>query len=277
MTLLERIKTNPPPPVLFHYTTQVGVLGILENNCLWATEARYLNDSSEYSYGLDLITEVLRERSLAATCQDERHRFDDILGTMPTVKPMNVCVASLSEEGDLLSQWRAYGGSSGGFAVGLRAQVIRDVAHEQMFYLVKCIYTPAEQHKVVNDLIEEFRERMNASADWGVKEQGGGVASASRLALMLKNESFEQEREWRLMSMPKMFSELRFRQGMSMMVPFVNFALGSNRNVYLDSITVGPAPHAELAAASVQMLLRKLELSDPDEKVVGTRIPYRNW
>jgi hypothetical protein len=62
-----------------------------------------------------------------------------------------------------------------------------------------------------------------------------------------------------------------------MLVPFFKFALEEHKNAYLDSVRVGPTPHRELAVNSVRMLLRKLELSDPEDKVTETRIPFRNW
>jgi hypothetical protein len=51
---------------MYHYTTQAGLLGILRDNCIWATAAQYLNDSSEYAYGLGRITEGLCEGSKKA-------------------------------------------------------------------------------------------------------------------------------------------------------------------------------------------------------------------
>jgi hypothetical protein len=260
-------------PVLFHYTTQAGVLGILQGNRLWATKAHYLNDSSEYSYGLALISDVLRERIKERGTEPERDKLDGVLQQMLGIQTMNVFVTSLTAEADLLSQWRAYGG----YALGFKARSLRDFAHEQGFYLASCVYTLTEQRKTINELIDEFVARINASADWTGEAQGGCVALASRLALMLKHESFKEEREWRLISMPKMVSELCFRQGKSMIIPFFNLALGPDRNSYLDSVIVGPTPQAELAIGSMRMLLRKLQLSGPEDKVRGTTIPYRNW
>jgi hypothetical protein len=273
MTLLERLKTAQLPPVLFHYTSQAGVLGILQGDCLWATKAHYLNDSSEFSHGLALISDALRERAKEGGAEPQRDKLDGVLQGMQGVQTMNVCVASLTQEGDLLSQWRAYGL----YALGLKAQSLRDLAHEQGFYLAECIYAPTEKRKAINELVDEFVDRIGASVDWTGEEQGGCVALASRLALTLKHESFKEEREWRLISIPKMVSELCFRQGTSMIIPFFNLALGTNRNTYLDSVTVGPTPHAELAIGSMKMLLRKLQLTDPEDKVEGTSIPYRNW
>lgn len=276
MTLLKRLKTTPAPPVLYHYTTQAGLLGILQDNCIWATAAHYLNDSSEYRYGLQHIAEGLLEGSKKAISKQEAANLSAI--AQQTLSPFwSVCVVSLTSKGDLLSQWRAYAGGSGGFALGLHSKYLRKAAHRQGFYLVRCIYTQADQQQAIGKLIQEFRERMTTSPIWGPTEQGGCVATAMRLAIMLKDRSFAKEREWRLISMPKIISELHFRQGTSMLVPFFKFALEEHKNAYLDSVRVGPTPHRELAVNSVRMLLRKLELSDPEDKVTETRIPFRNW
>jgi len=98
-----------------------------------------------------------------------------------------------------------------------------------------------------------------------------------RLAMMLKDGSFAEEREWRLISRPKMIKELEFRQGTSTLVPFFRFALDNRRDAYLDSIRVGPTPHRELAVNAARMFLRRLELSNADSMVTETRIPFRNW
>ena len=275
MTLLERLKTTPAPPVLYHYTTQAGLLGILRSNCIWATAAHYLNDSSEYAYGLQLITDGLSEASKQAISEREAANLSAIAQSLSPF--LGVCVASLTSHGDLLSQWRAYAGNSGGFALGIRSQYLRKVAHTQGFYLVRCIYTHKNQQQAIGEVIKEFRARMKSSPNWGPNDQGGCVAAAMRLAVMLKDRSFAEEREWRLISMPKMISELDFRQGTSMLVPFFKFALEDDTDAYLDSVRVGPTPHRELAVNSVRMLLRKLTLSDPEDKVTETRIPFRNW
>ena len=275
MTLLERLKTTPVPPVLYHYTTQGGLLGILRDNCMWATAAHYLNDSSEYAYGLELIADALRAESTKANSHEEAANLSAIAEALSPF--LSICVVSLSSEGDLLSQWRAYAGNLGGFALGLRSEYLREAAHPQGFYLVPCLYTRADQQEAASQLIEEFRERMVASTEWGLREQGGCVAAVMRLAMMLKDSSFAEEREWRLISMPKMVTALEFRQGTSMLVPFFKFALDTRRDAYLDSVRVGPTPHRELSVNAVRMLLRKLELSNADHMVTETRIPFRNW
>jgi hypothetical protein len=38
-----------PPDIIYHYTTQTGLLGIIENKELWATKIIYMNDSTEFA------------------------------------------------------------------------------------------------------------------------------------------------------------------------------------------------------------------------------------
>src|SRR5437879_3751511 len=45
--------------VIYHYTTVIGLQGILETNRLWASAAYYLNDSSEVEYGSRLLHQEL--------------------------------------------------------------------------------------------------------------------------------------------------------------------------------------------------------------------------
>jgi hypothetical protein len=44
--------------MLYHYTTQFGIIGIVESSSVWATHALYLNDSSEFSHGLSFAKSV---------------------------------------------------------------------------------------------------------------------------------------------------------------------------------------------------------------------------
>jgi len=48
---------------------------------------------------------------------------------------------------------------------------------------------------------------------------------------------------------------MSFRPGKSMLIPYIPFALKAAKDVYLESITVGPTPHSELAEQSVRSLL----------------------
>ncbi|MGA3345583.1 MAG: HepT-like ribonuclease domain-containing protein, partial [Terracidiphilus sp.] len=49
------------PELLYHYTTQEGLLGILKSRSIWASHIRFLNDTSEGKIFLGAFTEILEE------------------------------------------------------------------------------------------------------------------------------------------------------------------------------------------------------------------------
>ncbi|HEX4881714.1 MAG TPA: hypothetical protein VFV18_05170 [Porticoccaceae bacterium] len=134
-------------PELLHYTTLEGLGGILSSGCIWATDAAYLNDSSEITHFFDerLRTLIARDArkyaiELARTPEYLEHMINaggiDKLVDQETDAWYSVLrrvtlemnrpfVLSLSGPSDarvqhsgLLSQWRGYGGG-GGYALVL--------------------------------------------------------------------------------------------------------------------------------------------------------------
>jgi hypothetical protein len=120
--------------------------------------------------GLQLITEGLYEASKKAISKREPANLCSIAQSLSPF--LSVCVVSLTSQGDLLSQWRAYTGNSGGFALGIRSKYVRKIAHTQGFYLVRCIYAHENQQKAIGEVIKEFQERMKSSPTWGLADQG---------------------------------------------------------------------------------------------------------
>jgi hypothetical protein len=49
------LKSKPPPPILYHYTTDVGLRGILESGKLWLTDIFSLNYPSELKHGFSAL------------------------------------------------------------------------------------------------------------------------------------------------------------------------------------------------------------------------------
>ncbi|OLD27475.1 MAG: hypothetical protein AUJ04_03935 [Acidobacteria bacterium 13_1_40CM_3_55_6] len=59
---LEDLKPQNPPQILYHYTSQEGLMGIITERCIWASKIHYLNDSEEFSIALDLAGRELKKR-----------------------------------------------------------------------------------------------------------------------------------------------------------------------------------------------------------------------
>src|SRR5215469_16252150 len=53
---------SPPPDCLYHYTDQLGLLGIIEKRELWATKVQYMNDSTEFGLAVELAKTRIKAR-----------------------------------------------------------------------------------------------------------------------------------------------------------------------------------------------------------------------
>jgi hypothetical protein len=152
-SLLDDVLSRVPSSTLYHYTTQSGLLRILHNKEIWATHTRYLNDSKEYRHAVDVITDIILEREVAAT-GDSRRVLADMAEAVRQADSMNVCVCSFSEDRDSLSQWRAYCGSTSGFAIGFNPVHLAEVSKREGFYLAPCLYDGEQQFGLMNALVD---------------------------------------------------------------------------------------------------------------------------
>jgi hypothetical protein len=287
MTILEELKNNQPPSELYHYTTQQGLLGIFKSDSLWASKIHYLNDSTEFGLALNFAKEVLNAKLENVVDVRSREKIECLLDNIHTIQTVNICVISLSQKRDLLSQWRAYGGSVGGFSIGFKSSNLIACAAQQGFYLVKCVYDEDKQKQMISELIDEClavefntvgtKIDPNRPRTIFVLRTGGEFRTKlASIAPIIKHQSFREEDEWRLISEKGLnVSTLSFRPGVSMLTPYFEFQLG-NKSDYVGSITVGPNPHPELAKEAVQMLLGKYGIAH-DTRIYDTVIPFRNW
>jgi hypothetical protein len=124
--------------VLYHYTNQQGLLGIISRKEIWATHTQFLNDVREFHHGLAIARDVVS--SLHNSLIDpEIETILDVFAGSEVVPAGNVSVVSFSEDGDSLGQWRAYGGPGGGFAIGITGECLRELAFRDDFSLGPCI------------------------------------------------------------------------------------------------------------------------------------------
>ncbi len=55
--------TSSEPDHLYHYTDARGLIGIVTQAVLWATDAEFLNDAQELKYGRDELHQALIARA----------------------------------------------------------------------------------------------------------------------------------------------------------------------------------------------------------------------
>jgi hypothetical protein len=93
-----------------HYTDLNGLKGIIENNEVWLSDHRFLNDTSEHSYGRDLAIRVIGN----AIQKEKESEFIQILKkTLESISNMEESsvfyISSMSLGIDKLDLWKGYG------------------------------------------------------------------------------------------------------------------------------------------------------------------------
>ncbi len=284
--LLNDVLLPIPEGPLFHYTSQAGLLGIVKNEEIWATHTQYLNDRQEYRHARELALAEIAVMMGEYQGEKEFAQLNSMRMALDRcLESINVCVCSFSEVADSLSQWRAYGSATGGYAIGFAGQYLKKICGEHKFHLVKCIYDEAEQRACIRALLEEVLEQHMQTAQSEYSLPFGGTLGIylHRYAPILKHSAFREEREWRIITRPLMCSvgidQFDYREGRSMIVPFYRVPLKSQNIAFeISEVVVGPTPHVEQACRSVLSLLAAAGLAGQVKNQVRPSVaPFRNW
>jgi hypothetical protein len=289
---IEIVFNSAPPETLYHYTSQAGLLGIINTKAIWVTHSEYLNDRSEFIHAVEIIRLELEDRIRAAGGRNKAV-WQAMLDGIEGHGVMNICVCSFSEDRDSLSQWRAYGGPTSGFAIGVPGGLVRRATSLNGHYLARCIYDPDEQRALLRRILDVvFQENIERQArvasgntlpeDEDAPLGGFLAAKLNRFAPVMKHRKFSDEREWRVITRPLMNRRLSFREGKSTIIPYQPMSLDfqrDNASFALNELVVGPTPDPDRAARAVGGLLvsNGLIRQAPGRTVNNSEVPYRGW
>jgi hypothetical protein len=263
---------SSPPEKLYHYTTNDGLLGIIGNKEIWATKIKYLNDRKELLEAIDNVSMCLM--SLEIKYKLTKDFIEKVMRIIKSFQDQNICIVSFSEYGDLLSQWRAYGGNDAGYSIGFNSTALLEIAKENKMYLCKCVYDPNEQNEIIKKYLEKNIEKLKENDSdefWG-----GKLAEFYRIATLIKNQSFSEENEWRMLSSAKscMSANFNFRKGQFTIIPYYSVKF---KNEYLSNlipeIVCGPNPDFNLAKNALELFAMKNKFKKI--RIIPSKIPLR--
>jgi len=276
---LNAVRSPTPHEILYHYTTQRGIIGIFETSELWLTHTQYLNDHREFRHALKVAGQNIVRQLGQESADSPRHKmlqemWEDLQeGGQESI---NVCVGSFSERGDSLSQWRAYGGPDGGFAIGFDGATLRKIADDCGFLLAKCIYGKDEQNAIVSDLIDEVIEDHQQHSDDDRYRPGHlMLTDMNQFGPIMKDSHFAEEDEWRLISRPlaSVNEQFAYRPGKSMLVPY--FRLKLPTPLPIRKIVVGSTTYKTQARRAVQSFAARVHLPH-NLPIINSKVPYRS-
>ncbi|MBG9993616.1 DUF2971 domain-containing protein [Pseudoalteromonas sp. NZS127_1] len=290
-------------PMLYHYTSLDGLLGIVNGNSVWASHCKYLNDSLEYIHALEFPVSLsnniyMDDDYLSPFGFSIRKALDEMVHN-------NVYVSSFSEKPDLLSQWRGYCPPGRGVCIGFKRDVLEKYCHENELNLYKCVYSEVEQRQKMKKLIDqcevefpmptvtraeydkfESKDRVNHEIDYHqyvIKGAGKNQAdkalsnlcnSIAKLAPLFKDSGFHEESEWRIIA-ENPTSDIQFRSGISHLIPYITLPILSFSKDAIGEVIIGPNASSHSCISSVSMLLESNGLKDVN--VRRSKIPFKSW
>jgi len=280
---------------LFHYTNLNGFLGIFNKKCLWASHISFLNDTSEFEYGLKMVQDFLSR--IMVLIKSEFVKRELILHTNPyyqkDILESDLFIVSFCENGDLLSQWRGYTRNNEGVALGFNQNILKEIPNINIY---KVIYEKEKQKDILKcfknilkqylNRYEEIFAHCNISYDnysfklfflnW--------LRELEKIIVIFKDSSFSEEREWRLIYDIKDINKnrnenflfkneiIKYRIKNNYLLPYIeinNLNLGS----IINQVVIGPFENKLVLGKGIQHFFNTY---DYKININYSEIPYRS-
>ena len=282
--LLAEFLTEPSQD-LFHYTTGDGFLKIIESKKLLATHISCLNDTSEVLYAIEKFRDKLEGKLTQPLPSKIKQLFERLKLVVDDERIENspVYVACFSAVDDDLSQWRAYGGGEGGYAIRFDGTELRKKDGSEAV-LVKVWYDETEQERLLSRIVTLTERTFTQLSAYQAEENMDTLISVFFenwlrnlyfLAPCFKHHKFSAEQEWRYISYlgGKDASQRRFVQKSSMLVRqiFLNW----NEKLPITGITVGPCRHVPQSMSAVTEYMEMYDYKVDADFVKRTAVPFR--
>lgn len=212
--------------ILYHYCSNSSFINIILSGVVWLSDLSLSNDTEEGRWGIGMTEKYISQHRRGS---DSFRSFLSFIST----RERNQFGFCLSEEGDLLSQWRAYGEDGAGLSVGFDYESInrggslrianttaklRPVVYEisdQTGYIERL----AKEWMRIDTYLEDKRIRLSSDSASRNYSRQPYIAKPSHVygydrensifweidlmidgLFLLKNPAFSEEREWRIVA-----------------------------------------------------------------------------
>ncbi len=192
------------PKILYHYCNIETFFKIITSKTLWLTDSNNTNDYLENRWINPLIEEYIKEK-----VDDNNKDWYQQLVMQYNINQPPSFICCFSEEGDLLSQWRAYANNGCGVSIGFNIEYFNSnvryglpltiaVYNENSIGLHEVVYERTIQRQIIQDII-------TGSVAVGTSKIPTWLNAAIVLRMhsyVFKNPAFQEEREWRIVHTP---------------------------------------------------------------------------
>lgn len=201
-----RVGSVPDGKTIYHYCPPKAFYEIMHSKCIWLSASNNTNDYSETRWAERFFNEAIEQFDTDST----RQKLEKLQDFFHLNSPL-AHIASFSEEGDLLSQWRAYADNAHGVSIGFNLDYFE--FKRAMPFMAETVDLTLGATNVSYD-IQELREQLNEVVRQYLAieaDDGNGLITAALYLRYLcqtsKNPAFAEEREYRIIHTPLIASD----------------------------------------------------------------------
>ncbi len=291
--------------LISHYTDLNGFMGIVQNQCFWASDVTYMNDIKEIFYVLEVIDgfDAKRKDELFGS---HKNAIDGLLRSLKEETPQEyktttgIHAISFCEVPDSLSQWRGYAAGRQGVSLVFRKydfetwvnSILEKRGKDSAAKILNVPYIDEENieeatKKIIElydngDFLNSSKKHSNVNNffTWLISKKKRD--QVMEICAQFKHKGFEDEREVRCLILKPQI-DLSFRVSGNTIIPYIELK-HENEKLPLLEVYVGPSPHQSLIANGVHALLERCGFRPQFEghpkngasvTIRLSRIPYR--
>ncbi|HBC30471.1 MAG TPA: hypothetical protein DC024_04390 [Clostridiales bacterium] len=297
--------------MLFHYCTIETFCNIIKNKTIRLSDVNKTNDFMEKKWCLKHIDECIEELFFENPVKASYDNYLDLEAIKSVVQKLTQkffiyiaymdFVFCLSEEGDMLSQWRGYAQDGTGVSIAFSTEALAKIVYDNRKYLTleKVVYSEPRQKVFIKQCIERYYSRLYkkyiknrqtiqlSRTDGTLNSMIKNIYSHS---LKYKNPAFFEENEWRLifnshtpinkllesMSPIERYSgtlqSIDFCAKNNMIVPFYDLSFNSESDL-IQEIIIGPK--SRVSKQDIQLILSKYNFDYKRIEIALSSLSYR--
>ena len=280
-----QVESLETPKILYHYTSVNTLLTIFEKVknkkiILRGTHVKYLNDYSEFSYGTQVLNELIKDyedQNPGIEIKSEKINENDWMNySNPDLFAMSdTFITSFSSNQDNLPMWNLYGDSGKGVSIGFNVDQLTTLKNfkNNSYKWVKCKYGKNDfikslkvNKKVCEILYNIFNFNEKSRSYFGDINPKGVFYALCQY----KDPAFDYEKEYRLIRTSR-DAKISIQNELSK--PYVENEIPTSA---IKEIVIGPCKDLDLTKNTIEIALQNAGIAKKDVEIIKSEAPFRN-
>jgi len=219
--------------MIYHYCNLDALISILKNQIIWASNYKYLNDSTEIQSAIDVIEKNID--LIESGFVGVKGRIALFRSLKRAMSGYDYYITSFSKKADVLSQWRGYAQNGRGVCIGFDEKCLEELG----FDVLDVIYGRQE---LINEIVERAKQFLTDPP--AKRDKIKLEVSFAKLIARYKSTAFIEENEKRLISVYPNDAppgNLNFRRSGNFIAPYLEVSFKPKWENIVEEIWIGPS------------------------------------